>query len=149
MKLLFLTIITLLTILPQVACADDLTFKKIESGEITIANPFKPHLPEKMVEEESSQPIISPPLTPAHLTKPTAKETPIPIRPEPPRPIVRETPMPQIMISGIVWDTDRPQAIINGEVVTVGDTLMEVKILDIKKTGLKVLFNDKIAEIKP
>jgi len=46
-------------------------------------------------------------------------------------------------IKGLVWDTDVPQAIINGRVRKVGDNMGEVKIVTIDKTGVGVLYEGK------
>ena len=67
---------------------------------------------------------------------------------------------PQIFISGILWNSERPQAIVNGKIIEVGDrlfkvptdnkeTIPELKFVDITKEGLAVAFEDKIVIIKP
>jgi hypothetical protein len=56
---------------------------------------------------------------------------------------------PGLNIQGMVWDTDMPQAIINGEIYKVGDQFQEIKILDINKDGIKLLYKDRILIMKP
>jgi hypothetical protein len=45
-----------------------------------------------------------------------------------------------IKISGIIWNTDLPQAIVNDRVVRVGEDLQGAKILSIKKEGIEVMY---------
>ena len=70
------------------------------------------------------------------------------------------TGMPRLYISGIIWNSERPQAIVNGSIVEVGDRLFkiptdnkeiipEIKFVDISKEGLAVAYEDKIVIIKP
>ena len=42
-------------------------------------------------------------------------------------------PLPGINIAGVVWNTDRPRAIINGQIAGIGDMVSGVKIIDIQK----------------
>ncbi|MBM3251549.1 MAG: hypothetical protein FJZ11_02035 [Candidatus Omnitrophica bacterium] len=56
---------------------------------------------------------------------------------------------PALVIQGMVWGTDMPQAIIDGEIYKVGDQFLEAKILDINKEGIKLLYKDRIFIMKP
>jgi len=56
---------------------------------------------------------------------------------------------PKLIITGLVWNTDRPQAIINGQVVDIGDTLQATKIVAINKTGVDISFKGKKITITP
>lgn len=51
--------------------------------------------------------------------------------------------LPNIAIQGIVWGGVFPQAIINNKVVKIGDTIGETKIIDIGKSGIIVLQENK------
>lgn len=68
--------------------------------------------------------------------------------------VVVENPLDTKTIEGIVWDTDMPQAIIDGDVYRVGDILKdtEAKILEIDKGVISVLYKgvifDKFMEKK-
>lgn len=42
------------------------------------------------------------------------------------------------VLEGLVWNSSQPQAIINGTVVRVGDTIGSAKVLDISKNGVKL-----------
>jgi hypothetical protein len=59
-----------------------------------------------------------------------------------------EPPLPFLGIQGIIWNTDTPQAIINNQVVKIGDRIEGVEIIDIDKQGIKVDYNDEIISIK-
>ena len=101
-------------------------------------NPFIPMLPEPpdIIEE----PVIERPIDRA-----PAIETRAP-REEPPKPPEPVAP-PQLNIAGIVWNTDRPQAIINDEVVDVGMTVNGAKIAKITRAGVEIEFKAQIFSI--
>jgi hypothetical protein len=46
-------------------------------------------------------------------------------------------------VQGVIWGTELPQAIINNKVVKVGDTIEEVRILDIQKGGITVFYKSR------
>ncbi|MDD5504936.1 MAG: general secretion pathway protein GspB [Candidatus Omnitrophica bacterium] len=50
-------------------------------------------------------------------------------------------PMPSLVIEGMVWNTDKPQAIINGKVLNAGDIIDGVRIINIEKQGITIDFN--------
>jgi len=52
-------------------------------------------------------------------------------------------PLPSLQIQGIVWGGGFPQAIINNKVVRVGDTIEEVRITDINKSGVTVFSGNR------
>lgn len=62
-----------------------------------------------------------------------AKEV-VPLAKEP------EKPLPALTVQGIIWDSKRPQAIINNKVLNLGDTISEARITDINKNGVTVSF---------
>lgn len=55
-------------------------------------------------------------------------------------PKVSRVPPPDLIVQGLIWGGDIPQAIINNKVVKVGDTIQGVKIITITKDGVTVLF---------
>lgn len=55
--------------------------------------------------------------------------------------------LPPFVINGLVWGTAVPQAIINGKVLKIGDTIEEVRIVTIDKTGVGVLFEGKPVKV--
>lgn len=66
-----------------------------------------------------------------------------------PAPVIEEKDLPPLKVTGLVWNSKRPQAIINGQVVGVGETIGEVKIVSIRPDGVDVLFQDKIITLTP
>lgn len=50
---------------------------------------------------------------------------------------------PDLKISGWVWDTDRPQAIINNQSVNVGDTINNGTVIEIQKSGIRIRVGEK------
>lgn len=119
---------------------------------ISVRDPFTPQVPQEDVRMQQVEPVkieksvIAPPL-------PRMEESSVGM-PGPQnieRPPTPETPLPALNVSGLVWNTVRPQAIINGQIVGIGDTVLGVKIVDIQKAGIAVLFNEKtkILEVAP
>lgn len=50
-------------------------------------------------------------------------------------------PLPTLTIQGIVWGGTLPQAIIENKVVKIGDTINDVRIVDINKDGLVLFYH--------
>lgn len=48
----------------------------------------------------------------------------------------------KLTLNGIVWDEENPRAIINGQIVSVGDVMEGITIVEIKKDG--VVLNDGV-----
>ncbi len=100
-------------------------------------NPFLPRLPKR---EEPKPPVITQPVTP--------EQRPEPAIPEQVK-IEEKIVPPPFVISGIVWNTDRPQAIVNAQVVDVGDKVEDAQIVAIEKTGITIQFKGKSFNITP
>jgi len=96
-------------------------------------NPFQSQLPQKAEEPPIQQAEISRPGIPDQNFPPDFQQ--------PGREI--PTPPPALTISGLIWNTDRPQAIVNDQIVEVGDVIQEAKVLAIYKTGIDVLYYEK------
>ncbi|HOW36247.1 MAG TPA: hypothetical protein PL155_07525 [Candidatus Omnitrophota bacterium] len=62
--------------------------------------------------------------------------------------VEREIIPPSLSIQGLIWNTDRPQAIINESVVGIGDTIEGAKIVSIQKTGVSIAYEGKTFQIK-
>ena len=78
---------------------------------------------------KEKQPLVDvQPVTVAHLQEPV-KATKLDI--------------PSMLVTGIVYESDRPQAIINGRVVGVGDVLDGVTILKIQKGRIDARYEDE------
>lgn len=56
---------------------------------------------------------------------------------------IETKPLPGLQIQGIVWGGAFPQAIINNKVVKIGDTIDQLQIIDIAKSGIIVLFENR------
>jgi hypothetical protein len=134
-------------IIESAVCEFNVDGSYFDSSEIR--NPFLSQLPKK---EEPKPPA---PVA-ADLPQKPAIPVPSPIQPvlqsgrgeqKPPPPA--EIPLPALNITGLIWDTDRPQAIVNSRIVDVGDTILGARIIAIKKTGVDVLFNGKNFSIGP
>ncbi|MFH1359592.1 MAG: hypothetical protein ABIJ41_00965 [Candidatus Omnitrophota bacterium] len=100
------------------------------SEHLSFKNPFESALPKRQ------EPIIIQP-TPELIMPVRPLPTPIETRPE------QEIIPPSLLISGVIWNTDRPQAIINNMVVNIGDVVEEAKIIDINRSGIKIQYMEK------
>ena len=96
-----------------------------------LRNPFIPQLPR---EEKAPKPMMAPQDTNGEkgaLSSPEVQGT----RDKAPSPISA----PVMNIKGLIWNSDRPQAIVNDKIVQVGDTVNGSKILAIHGTGIDIL----------
>lgn len=53
------------------------------------------------------------------------------------------------LVQGMVWGVEPTKAIINDEVVSKGDTILDAQVLDIKKDGVHLLYSGKEFIVKP
>ncbi|MFH1867882.1 MAG: general secretion pathway protein GspB [Candidatus Omnitrophota bacterium] len=67
---------------------------------------------------------------------------------EEPKLVMGEMPLPDLKIQGLLWKSDMPQVIVNGQVLKLGDTIEGVKISDIKKEGITVEHGGRSVFIK-
>jgi len=88
-------------------------------------DPFKSWLPKKEI-----------PAPVAEKTEETQAPQPVP------QAKIEPVQLPAIEVSGIVWNTKRPQAIINETVVNIGDTIDNIKIVDIHQDGVDVIYKE-------
>ena len=101
----------------------------------SVRNPFASKLPKKI------QPTVEPG-TPEKSRSETRTEAPPEDRRtsiDAARNLPQERPAIQLQITGLVWNTERPQAIVNSQVVSVGDTIGGNKIIAIRREGIEVL----------
>ncbi len=61
----------------------------------------------------------------------------------------RSTTPPKFLITGLIWNTNRPQAIVNNRVVNIGDSVSDATIIAINKTGIDIMFQGTNLTIKP
>lgn len=121
-------------------------------------NPFKPQLPQPKPPEEAAPPSepIPPPGSSTRTEMydiPPAYNDPL-MNNIPPSDIIPEKPKipvipPAFDIQGIIWQTDRPQAIINDQVVDVGDALMDSRIVSIEKAFIQIEYQGILFNVTP
>lgn len=101
----------------------------------TLPNPFVPQLPrpkEVALPQPPAQPNVPPTLfIPPENRQPYPDPTPV------------QEPPPSLTVQGLIWNSKRPQAIINNQVVDIGDTVQEAKVLAIEKFKIRVLYRGK------
>jgi len=103
----------------------------IEEGIYT--NPFIPKLPEKKVEiiPEIVEPIIEAP--------PIEVETPVqPVEIVETSKLIVEA--PELSISGLIWNSEFPQAIVNNQIIQLGDTIEGATIVGIHQDGIDITY---------
>ncbi|MCK5580374.1 MAG: hypothetical protein KAJ18_03785 [Candidatus Omnitrophica bacterium] len=109
----------------------------------SLKNPFAPKLP---------QPVEEPAKSPRKVPKPhvVKKPEPMPVK-KGPRPITQkpEISKPNFFISGMVWDTEYPQAIINTQILNVGDRIENWTISHIGPNGVEITYKNTRFVIKP
>ena len=49
----------------------------------------------------------------------------------------------RLSLQGVIWSSGRPQAIVNGKIVKIGDTIQDAEVLDIRKDGVKMRDKDR------
>ncbi|MFH1783204.1 MAG: hypothetical protein ABH848_06270 [Candidatus Omnitrophota bacterium] len=63
--------------------------------------------------------------------------------------------LPSMNLEGMVWNSIRPQAIINNSVFDVGDVIVtdsegfEAKIIDITREGIHIKYKEKLFTVRP
>lgn len=131
---------------PIYSYAASLTFEQLESKTHLIKNPFQSQLPEKEKTPDIPKPEVrlNDPRGPVEDPRFSQQPKVAPIVPK-----IIEMPMPKLTINGIIWNSDRPQAIINDQIIDIGDTISEVTITGIQKGGIDVLFHGEKSTLTP
>ncbi|OGX07828.1 MAG: hypothetical protein A2Z88_08675 [Omnitrophica WOR_2 bacterium GWA2_47_8] len=103
-----------------------------------VRDPFLPQLPQKPK-------IVEPPPVPAATNTPPPPKTPAIMVPTSPliKPPPAEIKPPPLNITGLIWNSDQPQAIINGKVIRVGDEVDNVRVTDIQKNKITISHGGK------
>lgn len=52
-------------------------------------------------------------------------------------------------LEGLIWESDRPQAIINGKIVEPGADVQGAEVLDIDKKGVKMRYKGQVFILRP
>lgn len=133
------------------------TYAAEEGGTLNLKlkrkNPFAPQLPEKVV-IEPVKPVVQPQ---QRLRKPIEsirrKPTPKTDTLIKPADVIENIPQkvtpPNITITGIVWNSERPQAIINNEVMDIGDKVDTFTITDIRKGEIDMKHLNQTVTVHP
>lgn len=131
-----------------------LLISSASSAEAVIRNPFIPQLPADPViiepiktapaRIEPQQPIYSNNFT--RVRPPDTKITPS-ITP----PVIAKEPVvfPSFEFTGIIWNTNMPQAIINNTIVKEGDVINEVTISSIKQNAIEMQYKGDTKTVEP
>lgn len=80
-------------------------------------------------------------MPPAPKVEPQKVVPPPPPKPEvipPPKVIVK--PKPSLTVTAVVWGEAEPQAIINGKIIGLGETIEAAKVVSITKKGVQLSF---------
>lgn len=119
-----------------------------------VRDPFTPQVPQEEIRPPEPK-IVAPVEVPEPVT---VRPPPMPEPPAPPAPVARDipgrpievpaAPLPSLEIGGLVWNTDHPQAIVNGKIVSIGDIISETRIIDIQKSGITVFFQGRTETIE-
>ena len=148
MKKTYYSIITI--VLLMTVCANG-NAQTLTGNKKMIRNPFIPQLPRKevIVEDNTSQQQTNTisnnndnVKTPDQLTTSKTKQEDSP-------PIPIPIPQPNFAVTAVIWNTDRPQAIINGKVVDIGDQVDGFKIESIHQSGIEVSIRGVKLTVKP
>ena len=102
----------------------------------SLRDPFVPQLPLPPM-EEIQKPVVQTPVQPLESSP---KQETVRLQPLPQKQATVEEPLktPVIQISGLIWNSDQPQAIINNQIVKVGDQIEEWTIQKIDKDGIEI-----------
>jgi hypothetical protein len=132
-------------------------------------NPFKPKLPMPVFSEplagenvtrpdrdffqiERTDPFVrEEPNIPPSFPKENQREDilPLPVEPIQESEESEEIVPPELAVQGLIWKSERPQAIINNRVVDVGDSVLDAKIVDIRKSSIDIQYQGMMFTIKP
>ncbi len=116
-----------------------------------LRNPFEPQLPIKnIVTQQEPLPLETSPTTEQPILPPAMPNNAPQLKDRFVAPEKTAVPAkPNFQISALIWNSDRPQAILNGQIVGIGDTLDDWTIVSINKTGVKIRQNEILYVIEP
>lgn len=129
--------------------ADALIWVISESALESLPDPFISRLPKKEIPTPDAEKKAPPPdqwsdpLTPPLPSKVPPSNKPLPPtvpRPNPAQDTQVSMAEPTLTLTGIVFNTAKPQAVINGTVVSVGDRIAGVEVKSISKGVVEVKF---------
>ena len=105
----------------------------------SLKNPFKSQLPRKNLEKKpKAETTVMPPKPPINSSIPpsgTAATDTINI--------------PNFTISGLVWNSDKPQAIVNDQIVGIGDMVNGFEVKNIEEDSIEIFQKGRTFRINP
>ena len=116
-----------------------------------IKNPFLPQFIKEDIKKTTPEKVEPKPMTTTQkkitttLKKITRQESNI----REPEWLQKTIIFPEISVSGLIWNSNRPQAIVNHEVVEAGDVVNQAKIIEITKKGITIEFDGKTKFFTP
>ena len=122
------------------ACAEKNELEAIKQAGIQEKKPSAvelPTLPQVKYEADALRDPFPPPPEKKVTQKGDVQEK----QPETMKPV--EIKPPSLTIQGIIWGGALSQAVINGKVLKVGDTIEEAKITNISKDGIEIVFKNQ------
>lgn len=126
------------------------TVKEILTGMI---NPFLSKLPPEPVKPEIVDPVVPPsaeggipedfPEFPANSYNDpfSSNQSSVPSETVAVEPLIVDP--PEVDLVGIIYDTSYPQALFNNHIVSIGDVIDGIKVVDISKSGILVEYKEK------
>ena len=131
----------------------NLSYSLSDADFDSIANPFIEKISEPITAPPSPKSIKNPasPVNKTTVPEETATQTtPVPGQPKFTNPLKsvktkkpEEIKPPALTINGLVWNTDKPQAIINNKILGLGDVIEGATIVDINPAGTEILYEGK------
>ena len=92
----------------------------------------------------TTSPVANLLLTPAHIPETTPSSSPSAA----PAPISQNAQdLPALMLTGIVYDNEKPYAIVNNKVLSKGDMIDGAMLIEINRESVKFVFNDEEFEL--
>lgn len=116
-----------------------------EQANLTAINTQDVDIPQDKTRAVSD---IQDPFTP-QIPQETKPALPIAVMPTPHIVAEQATPIPQFIVSGMIWNSKKPAAIINDQVVAIGDQISNWSIAQITKDGINMTFEQQNLWIKP
>ena len=104
-------------------------------GLTDIKDPFAPKIP------QPTTPEIPPPVESSNngdttVTMPTSQVS------------QQQNPVENFVVSGLVWNSARPQAIVNDTVVSIGDMIGVAKVTNIERDGITLFADGNLYKIR-
>ncbi len=143
-KLNILIFLFILTSIPANALEEAAPLVLTNLEELNLKNPFKSQLP---------PPVVTAPDNKTSKPQNRALPSGTPTLPDGSFSSPAEDPLRSMVaglsVTGVVWNSARPQAIINGQVISQGDSFMQFKVTQIKKEQIVLTAEDQQYFITP